>query len=326
MPPPGKPLNLSSLVKLHGYTFTNTDGLKISALASLPNPGIQGGIPFPLPFAIELEGTRMAEVVARTSKIDKRRIELTLDGDIIISSSSDALGVFLRRFLHGEDSPIVVRGLPGMPRRYKGPSPPGFVLHTLPSLALDLLFPAPHPAPQIVQSVTVEGMHIGGGDSIEASGTVVALVQLPPGLESVELEVSAILPDVLIYDGKADESQDRPDPSNPPPGAFARIHPKEYLDSTTARSDDPATPHALVVRAPFEHVPLEILEGRDSIFRAFLSKVIFKGGANAGIGGVVDVNADLGVGGPIQIDDLPVTGDFWVGRSMRLGSILDQLS
>lgn len=313
---------MSALVKLHNYTFTNTDGLRISALASLPNPGV-ADVPFPLPFAIELKGARMSEVVARTSSIDKHNINLALEGDIV-STSGDALGIFLRRFLHGEDIPIVVRGLPGMPRRYKGPAPPQFVLHTLPSLTLDLLFPAPHPAPKIVRSVTVEGMRLSQrGDAIEASGTVVALVQLPAGLESVDLDVSAIQPDVLIYDGKADESEDRPDPSNPPAGAFARIHPTEYLDATTARSDDPATPDALVVHAPFENVPLDIIEGRESIFRAFVGKVIFKGGANAGIGGVVDVKADLGTGDDIEIGDLPVTGDFWVGRSLGLASYLE---
>jgi hypothetical protein len=164
-------------------------------------------------------------------------------------------------------------------------------------------------------------MKLGSGDSIEASGTVVALVQLPPGLERVDLNVSSILPDVLIFDGSADGHDDRPDPRNPPEGAFARIHPAHFLNSTTARSDDPATPDALVVRAPFENVPLQILEGRESIFRAFVSKVIFKGGANAGIGGVVDVRADLGVGDDIEIGDLPVTGDFWVGRSARLATL-----
>lgn len=319
-PRPGKKLDLSTLVTLHNYTFTNTDGLRIAALAALPNPGV-GEIPFPLPFAIEFEGTRMAEVVARTATTSKEKIELLLEGDILAASQSDALGDFLRRFLHGQDSPIVVRGLHDMPARYKGPSPPQFVLQTLPSLALDLKFPAPHPAPQIIRSVTVEGMKIGGGDAIEASGTVVALVQLPSGLESVNLNVSSIHPDVLIFDGTADGHDDRPDPAHPPEGAFARIHPAHYLESTTARSEDPATPDALVVRAPFENVPLDVLEGRESIFRGFVSKVIFKGGANAGIGGVVDVRADLGVGGDIEIGDLPVTGDFWVGRSARMATL-----
>ncbi|KLT41646.1 hypothetical protein CC85DRAFT_286302 [Cutaneotrichosporon oleaginosum] len=318
-PQPGKKLDLSKLVTLHNYTFTNRDGLRIIALAALPNPGV-ADIPFPLPFAIEYEGARMAEVVANTASVSKERIELSLEGDIMATSSSDALGKFLRRFLHGQDSPITVRGLHDMPRRYKGPSPPQFVLQTLPSLSLNLKFPAPHPAPQIVRSVTVEGMKLGGGDAIEASGTVVALVQLPDGLEGVDLNVSAIQPDVLIYDGPA-ISDDRPDPRNPPQGAFARIHPSHFLHSTTVRSDDPATPDALVVRAPFENVPLDVLEGRESIFRAFVSKVIFKGGASAGIGGVVDVRADLGVGEDIEIGDLPVTGDFWVGRSARIATL-----
>ncbi|BEI82614.1 hypothetical protein CcaverHIS002_0304820 [Cutaneotrichosporon cavernicola] len=322
-PKPGKKLNLSKLVTLHNYTFNNADGLRIAALAALPNPGL-GEIPFPLPFAIEFEGTRMAEVVARTATISSEKIELALEGDIVAASaagSSDALGDFLRRFLHGQDSPIVVRGLHDMPRRYRGPSPPQFVLQTLPSLTLDLTFPAPHPAPDIVRSVTVEGMKFGGGEVIEASGTVVALVQLPPGLESVDLDVSSIQPDVFIFDGSSNGHDDRPDPHNPPEGAFARIHPAHYLNATTARSDDPATPDALVVRAPFENVPLDILEGREGLFRGFVSKVIFKGGANAGIGGVVDVRADLGVGDDIEIGDLPVTGDFWVGRSARMATL-----
>ncbi|GMK56984.1 hypothetical protein CspeluHIS016_0308240 [Cutaneotrichosporon spelunceum] len=322
-PKPGKMLDLSKLVTLHNYTFNNADGLRIEALASLPNPGIDD-IPFPLPFSIEFEGARMAEVVARKATISNKTIELALEGDIVAASaagSSDALGNFLRRFLHGQDSPIVVRGLHDMPRRYQGPTPPQFVLQTLPSLKLDLTFPAPHPAPQIIRSVTVEEMKFGGGEGIEASGTVVAVVQLPPGLEGVNLNVSSILPDVLIFDGSAGGHDDRPDPHNPPEGAFARIHPAHYLNATTARSNDPATPDALVVRAPFANVPLDILEGRDSIFRGFVSKVIFKGGANAGIGGVVDVQADLDVGDDIEIGDLPVTGDFWVGRSARVATL-----
>lgn len=316
-PPPGRPLNLTRLVTLHEYALSNNaGGIKIAATASVPNPSLRS-VPFALPFAILVEGTIMAQVVARASRVTTSTIEIQLSGDVSTLANSEPLNNLLQHYLRGEGSPITVRGHGAMPHGYEHSDiPPPWVLKTLPSLSVDLEFPGPNPKPEIVKQVTIEGMKIGEANGqMIASGTVVADVELPRGLEQIHINVTAIKPDVMVSDGvEDDQGGDEYDPENPPPKAFGRISPDVFLNSTTEPGTDPNRPDILIVRAPFTDLALDVLPGRDGILRGFVSKVVFKGGAMAGIGGVADIEADLFSGGLLQVGGLPVHGEFWVKR------------
>jgi hypothetical protein len=150
------------------------------------------------------------------------------------------------------------------------------------------------------------------GGKMLASGVVIAEVELPEDLAGIDIDVSAVQPDVLVFDGPAPDDDGGEDF---PPRAFGHIHPNETLPATTEKANDPLHPHRLVVRAPLTDVPLDILPGRDGVLSGFVSKVIFKGGAEAGIKGSASVRASLsGVNGNLRLNDLPVTGLCWVGR------------
>lgn len=320
LPRPGKPLDLAKLVKLHHYSFTNKNGLQISAGASVPNPGLDG-IPYALPFGIDVNGTEMARVVAHATGVSSKSIDISMAGNVTVAQGGAAMENFLRSFLRGKDFPIVVKGLDRVPDESHLPAPPQWVLETLPSVSLNLIFPGPKPKPEVIKSVTIEGMQISEANGqVVASGTVVAIIKLPKGFQSVNVNVTAIKPDVFVYDGPLDDASDddddedgRPDPENPPERAFGLIAPDYYLDSNTTAVDD--EPGSFTVRAAFVDMPLEVLDGRQGVFRSFVSKVLFSGGATAGIGGVADIKADLGVGEDLSVAGLPVHGEFWVGRT-----------
>jgi hypothetical protein len=155
------------------------------------------------------------------------------------------------------------------------------------------------------------------GGKMLASGTVIAEIALPKGMESVDVSVNAVKPDITIFDGPPpDEREDQDGEEDEyPPRAFGHIKPEEWLKATSERYQNPEHPDWIVVRAPMEDIPVEILKGRDSVMRGFVSKIVFKGGALAGIKGTADVQVQLrGVKGQVGLDGLPVKGEVWVGR------------
>ena len=273
----------------------------------------------------------MAQVTTSPLDLDSSKfLHLSLAGDIIANLTAQpsderpsSLSLFLQRFLHGQDNPIIVTGLNTVPPHI--PAPPPWLLSMLPTVSVPLSFPGPQPPPKVIKTVSIEHMRISErAGQIYASGTVVAKVELPETMQRVQLDVKGVSPDVLIYDGPAGD--DPADPDDPPARAFGRINPDDFLNSTTAPSDDPLHPYAIIVSAPMVNVPLQILDGRDGVFRSFASKVVFKGGAEAGIKGTASVKVDLkGVEGRAKLSDLPVTGETWVGRqrSSWLSSLLD---
>ncbi|ORY22989.1 hypothetical protein BCR39DRAFT_550382 [Naematelia encephala] len=338
LPAPGRQLNLSSLVHLESYAFSNDDkSLYISAHATLPNflPNINTTIPFGVPFTISLPAinsfsateSRMAEVVTAPVHIlnNATHIRLSMAGEVTADlsddNSSSPLSLFLQNFLHGLDNPIIVRGMSAVPT-FAPPAtihPPRWLLSTLPSLSVPLVFPGPTPPPKIIQRVTIEHMRISeASGKMHASGTVVAEVELPSGMQHVDVDVIAVLPDVFVFDGPAPDDTTETEPGQEqdyPARAFGHIHPDMYLPSTTSPSTDPLHPHRLIVRAPLKDVPLDILPGRDTVLSDFVGKVVFKGGAEAGVKGKADVRVQVrGVGGRVALTALPVKGEFWVGR------------
>lgn len=208
--------------------------------------------------------------------------------------------------VHGSSRPAF--GLP------KTKPAPAYLAQELPGVAVNLTFPGPNPPPEIVQSISIEDMSISQSEEggMAASGTIVALLVLPAGMESVKLNVTGIRPDVLVYDGQT-TPQDPYDPQHPPPRAFSRIHTDDYLDATTENADDGA-----VVRAPFKGLPLRVLEGRDGVFQGFVRKILIQRGALAGIDGEADARVKLPVG-EVGVDGLPVNGSMWIGRSSMFG-------
>lgn len=317
------------MVKLKGYTFRTEDsGLFLSAVATVPNvaPSLNTTVPFALPFRIGIPGDRteqqMATVITRPLSLDgAETISLEIFGKVSVDlrtrgggNSSSLLSDFFQRYLQGEGNPIVVHGLESLPSFAHGAeAPPSWLLSLLPQLSVPLVFPGPSPPPKVIHSVNIEKMHLSeSGGKMLASGTVIAEIDLPPGMEHVTLDVRGVRPDVLVYDGPAGE-----DPSDEeyPPRAFGRIHPEEWLEAESRLSDNPFFPYRLVVTAPLENVPLDVLPGRDRVLSGFVSKIVFKGGALAGIKGKASVQADIvGIGGTVRLDNLPVLGSTWVGR------------
>ncbi|WVQ85532.1 hypothetical protein IAT38_007698 [Cryptococcus sp. DSM 104549] len=354
LPHPGHPLNLSSLVTLQHYTFgSEAEDLTIAATATMPNfareftRGANFTVPFGMPFSISLPDvggdSKMAEVVLEPVTVgDGKEIVLNMGGVITAdlegqsslfsndTTRTSPLSLFLQNYLHGLPSPILIRGLPHFPSLPPSshpapPPPPSWILSTLPSLTVPLLFPGPSPPPQIIKHVTIEKMSISEEDGrMKASGVVVAEVELPRDMWGVEVEVVAVKPDVLVFDGAAPDDFQGPDSGDDdggddgedyPPRAFGHIHPPTYLPSTTSPSPSPDTPHRLIVRAPLSNVDLDILPGRDSVLSDFVTKVVFKGGALAGVKGTADVKVEVkGVRGTVGVEGLPVKGEFWVGK------------
>ncbi|WRT63513.1 uncharacterized protein IL334_000418 [Kwoniella shivajii] len=343
LPNPGHPLNLSQLVTLQHYSFdTNRspEALTVRAVATVPNfaPDFNTTLDFSLPFSISLPPlqntsfgeNKMAEVITEPVLIGGpgENIELRLSGVITadlsersqlsIASKSSPLSLFLQNYLHGRDNPIIVRGLAALPSFAPPltPQPPFWLLHTLPSLSLSLNFPGPKPPPKIIQSVTIDHMRISeNGGKMKASGTVIAQVELPHDMQNVDVDVIEVQPDVLVFDGPAPEDGGEGDEGDLPPRAFGHIRPEDFLDSITSPSGDPNYPHRLIVSAPLRNVDLDILPGRDAILSEFVSKVVFKGGALAGVRGIASVGVKIkGVDGKVRLDNLPVRGEFWVGK------------
>ncbi|WVW81642.1 hypothetical protein I302_103637 [Kwoniella bestiolae CBS 10118] len=355
LPDPGRPLNLSELVTLQHYSFDTSQSpqaLTIQAVATVPNfaPDLNATLDFSLPFSIALPAVRglmgeskMAEVITEPITIGgiNKDIQLKISGVITAdlsersSSASDSvknrdkfiesspLSLFLQNYLHGKDNPILVQGLSALPSFVPSTiiHPPSWLLDTLPSLSLSLTFPGPRPKPKIIQSVTIERMRISESQGkMKASGTVVAEIELPRDMRKVTVDVVEVLPDVYVFDGPSPpDDEDIPDDGNFPPKAFGHIRPLEYLNSTTTVIDD----GRLIVRAPLNQVDLDILPGRDGVLSEFISKVVFKGGALAGVKGIASVGVKImGVNGKVRLDNLPVRGEFWVGKQrMSLESL-----
>ncbi|KAK4687814.1 hypothetical protein P7C73_g2304, partial [Tremellales sp. Uapishka_1] len=344
LPLPGHRLDLSSLVTLRSYTFeTSPDALSVSAFATIPNfvPHINMTLPFGLPFSISLPANmtvgddedKMAEVVTEPILLggNASTIDLRMSGKVVadlgeddvrsLANTTTSLSRFLQNFLHGLSNPIIVRGLSSIPVDSLSPSvpkPPAWLLASLPSLSLPLDFPGPSPPPKIIHSVTIEKMRITeAGGKMRASGTVVAEVELPIEMSTVQVDIIAVLPDVLVFDGLVPDSlgADTPAEEDYPLRAFGRIHPQDFLESSTIAMPLPDRPSRMLVRAPLVNVPLDILPGRDSVLSDFVGKVVFKGGAEAGVDGTASVKVRVrGVQGRIGLEGLPVRGEFWVGR------------
>lgn len=333
----------------HQNSTSGGSRLQITAIASAPNPvpSMRFDLPYNFGFGIFLpvpkdDGSgsetlaagrraKMADVVTDPISLHgQQRIHVHIRGfvqtDQVASSGEEgpdtnpALSLFLRNYLHGLDNPVVVHGLPYLPwngtvldRRL--PAPPSWMSNIVQDLELDVSFPGPRPAPKLIKSITVRDMRISesrGG--MRASGLVVAEIELPEHLRGVEVDVTGVLPDVLVFDGVPTEGGDvDPDELPYPLKAFGRIHPDEYLPATSQPS--PELPGILLVEAPIHDVPVQVLPGRDKVMSDFVSKIIFKGGALAGIKGRAAVSVMVpGMASEVHVTKISVNGEFTVGK------------
>jgi hypothetical protein len=249
-------------------------------------------------------------------------------------SAVPALSSLISDYLSGVDHPIAIT----TPFEFFA----DYIAHTT--------FPAPHPRPEVLHNVTIEGMKVHpSGTTILASGVVHARLALPEGMD-ITLFLSRVLPDALIFDGPLpvepepasrfprrplrphpnrddpdDPDDDAPPPAPPlpsplPPHAFARVRPSDWLAALTA----PTEPRpdwgehgitTLLVSARFVDVPLEVLPGREREFRTFVAKVIW----GAGEGAVAGVQGVVAVG--VRVEGLPIDlrdGDEGDGGGMVL--------
>jgi hypothetical protein len=223
-----------------------------------------------IPFVISLPSVLnplsmvpVASVSTAPFSLTHPNITLNISGHAlpVVPDSAVSLSSFLTRYLSGESNPIFIS------------SP------LISGLSVDTLFPAPTPRPQVLRDVTIRNMKIKPGTPFLASGTVSARVTLPRGL-NINLNVSRLLPDALIYDGEVPDSDPGtvppptplPDPS--PERAFGHIRPNDWLPAlcqATVPGDGEGA--AYVVEAHLVDVPLEVLPGRQKEFGDFVSKV-----------------------------------------------------
>ena len=342
--------SISDLVHLSRFSLSSSPhNLAIDATATIINPA-PSFITFtspPLPFVVWIDPPNstttqslvpLASVIAEPFALTHPNITLSLHGNVLTISqlAVPALSSLISDYLSGIDHAISITSPFELLSDY--------IAHTK--------FPAPHPRPEILRNVTIEGMKIHtSGTTILASGVVHGRIALPEGLD-VTLLIDRILPDVLIFDGplvsasstasplttrttktakttnKNDEHDDDdvppapPLPSPLPRHAFARVRPDTWLPALSS----PAAPRrdwnergntTLRISAWFADVPLEVLPGREREFRSFVTKVIFgpSEGAVAGVQGVAAVC--------VQVDGLPIgqpeEGDGEVGgRDMVL--------
>ncbi|KAL5478543.1 hypothetical protein ACEPAI_2727 [Sanghuangporus weigelae] len=332
LPLPGKgtPFSgLSDLVTLESFNISSTNrSVSINATASVIDPlpiSLHMRVPS-VPFSVSLSDANNTNETATVTtgqtepfSLTHPNITLRLSGIVppLPRSSSPLLSSFLSSYLAGHDVPIVV----GTP--------------LLPSLKIPTFFPAPHPKPRIIRDVHIKDMRISlRGESVLASGTINAQVELPSGV-NVMVDARKIWPDVLIFDGKVpseeeltpsrasvdntqnyhDDDDDNDDdddgrasipkdplPSPLPKRAFARIRPNDWLPAQCSLIPD-SNNSAYDVTAQVVDVPLEVLPGRDNLLRSFISKVLFSGreGALAGVNGTAAVGVAV-AGLPVEDD------------------------
>ncbi|KDQ57876.1 hypothetical protein JAAARDRAFT_176965 [Jaapia argillacea MUCL 33604] len=326
----------SELITLQSFNVTSSNHtLSLTANASVVNP-LPLNLPLDLsvpqlPFIVSLPSpipnsnasTQIATVQTHPFALTHPNVTLYISGTVLPlpSNASPLLSAFLTRYLDGQPNPILV--------------------HTplFPTFILEAEFPAPKPKPRILKNVTIKDMKIKPyGQTILASGVVFARVVLPKGVK-VELDVNRVWPDVLVFDGEVPDDDalisstpQSGDPSLPDPipeGAFAHIKPDDWLPALSVPVDpeDDEEGAVFAVSAKIVDIPLEVLPGRQTEFSKFVSKVIFEGGALAGVQGVAAVSVRVH-GLPIrngsdfdnemELSGLPFRGAVKIGKKSRI--------
>ncbi|KAG6840233.1 hypothetical protein C0991_008017 [Blastosporella zonata] len=322
LPPPGHkdPFpSVHDLVTLKSFhVSSNFNHLDIRAFATAINPAPTNlNLSSPsLPFIVSLPGPNsshpsipVAAVSTAPFVLAYPNVSLDISGTALplASNATPILSSFLSRYLSKQPNTILIS------------SP------LLSNLTVETVFPSPNPAPRILRNVTIKDMKIKPGTTFLASGTIFARIVLPKGID-VDLVVSRVLPDVLVFDGEVPDTAELPPaselPDSLPEGAFGHIRPEDWLKALSAR-DTPEENDgaAYAVTAKIVDVPLQVLPGRQKEFSNFASKVVFgTEGAVAGILGTAAVAARVrglplrGRDGEMELMGLPFRGSVRVGK------------
>lgn len=148
-----------------------------------------------MPFTITLPAVngssdvQIANVTTQPFTLTHPNITFHITGTVLPlpRNVSGAVSAFLGNYVSARDSDIIL-------------STPLF-----PGLTVPAKFPAPRPKPTILRNVTIRDMKIKPvGAGMVASGTVLARVVLPRGIE-VGVDVVRVFPDVIVYDGPVPE-------------------------------------------------------------------------------------------------------------------------
>jgi len=205
--------------------------------------------------------------------------------------------------VHGHLVPLTSDSFPSLSSfvtSYLNEESPRISLSTplLPGIAVDTLFPAPVPRPQVIRNITIKDMKVRplASGTMLASGTVFANIVLPKGMDML-LQVGAVYPQLLVYDGLVpddesartkdllegvddddDDGGDLPDrmplPDPLPSNAFAYIRPEQWLDSISVPlGHQDGEGSVFAVSAKIVDLPLEVLPGRQREFSNFVGKV-----------------------------------------------------
>lgn len=280
---------MSHLLNLKTFhIFSDLDQLRVNASATFPTPlpdPVQLTIPS-LPFVVSVPhhpNDTLANDIVPVVHVETAPLTLTHPNTTVHVRGRVAalqhdtfplLSGFVTSYLNGE-SPRIFLSTP--------------LLH---DIAVETVFPAPDPRPQVLRNVTVKDMKIRplASGTMLASGTVFARIVLPRGMDML-LQVDAVYPQLLIYDGPVpddesigmgvlgeDEDDDLPEPMplpDPlPTNAFAHIRPGEWLDSISVPlGHQEGEGSVFAVSARIVDIPLEVLPGRQREFSNFVGKV-----------------------------------------------------
>ncbi|KAF9023834.1 hypothetical protein BDZ89DRAFT_1069634, partial [Hymenopellis radicata] len=324
LPQPGRGVPfppIADLITLETFSVSTVeDQLALYARATLVDPAplsFNFTAP-PLPFSVSLPpDVPIAAVTTAPFTTTHPNITIDITGSALPlpSSSSHLLSSFLSRYLSALPNAIIL-------------STP-----LISNLDIEAEFPAPHPRPRVLRNVTIYDMKIKPGNVFLASGVVFARVVLPRGM-NISLDVTHVLPDVLVFDGQAPDTYwprllADPPPTPPlpdplPERAFAHIRPDDWLESRCASiplepGEEVDGGAAYAVTARIEDVPLEVLPGRQTEFSNFVSKVVFgKDGALAGLVGTVAVEVEVPglpvAEGGLVLEGLPFQGSVRIGK------------
>ncbi|KAG6901227.1 hypothetical protein C0995_015044 [Termitomyces sp. Mi166 len=317
--------SLHDLITLTTFHIASTsNNLDIRAFATVINPvssnfnSTMPSIPFivSLPANSSCPSIPIASVSTAPFTLTHPNITLDISGTVLPLSndSTPVLSSFLSRYLSRESNTILI-------------STP-----LIANLTVQTIFPPPDPPPRILRNVTIRDMKVRPGTPFLASGTIFARIVLPTGVD-VDLAVSRVLPDVLVFDGEVPDTVG-PQPVPPPlpdplpEGAFGHIRPKNWLKAisvpTTSDGEDGMS---YAVTAKIVDVPIEVLPGRQKEFSNFVSKLVFgSDGAIAGILGSTAVAARVrglplsGHDGEMELSHLPFKGSVRLGKKNMFSS------
>ncbi len=265
-----------------------------------------------------------------------------------------ALSDFLSKFLRGDANTVIVHGgnpfldpklgLPAPPADLPGGGSelPAWLDNVMRQLQLPISFPGSK-VTDLIKNVSISDLkihpHPFEHEKLLADGTVTGVVDLPGQLASVDVMITDLWPDIIVYNGKPpsmrhgkgddDDDEDssligkrddgEPEPAPPlpdplPKHAFGRVRPHDFTNASTYV--DPADPagQRKLLKCELKNVPFEVLPGRGQDFRSFSWKILTGEGVLAGIEGSARAKIWNSGLGKLELRNLPVSGAFVVGK------------